>query len=115
MRTFPASLILSRTKLPRTCWAVSGSAITYNFGKKFLLLPDRGPNAVTFDPAIDNTVSYVNRFHTVQMDLDRNFAGPLPFTLSARLQDTTLLWSLRSAGVRHRRGVGRRLGRSSDQ
>jgi hypothetical protein len=71
-----------------------GSAIAYDAGKKFLLLPDRGPNAVTFDPLIDNTVSYVNRFHTVQMDLDRNPAGPLPFTLTARLQDTTLLWSL---------------------
>jgi len=44
-----------------------GSAITYESGKKFLLLPDRGPNAVTFYPAIDNTVSYVNRFHTVRM------------------------------------------------
>ena len=68
-----------------------GSAITYDSGKKFLLLPDRGPNAVTFDTLIDNTVSYVNRFHTVQMDLDSNPAGPLPFTLRARLQDTTLL------------------------
>src|SRR5262245_7118786 len=71
-----------------------GSAIAYDSGKKFLLLPDRGPNAVTFDPLIDNTVSYINRFHTVQMDLDHNPAGPLPFTLTARLQDTTLLWSL---------------------
>jgi hypothetical protein len=71
-----------------------GSAIAYDSGKNFLLLPDRGPNAVTFDPAIDNTVSYINRFHTVRMDLDRNFAGPLPFTLTPRLQDTTLLWSL---------------------
>src|SRR5215470_873305 len=70
-----------------------GSGIAYDSGKKFLLLPDRGPNAQTFDPAIDNTVSYVNRFHTVQMDLDANPAGPLPFTLSTRLQDTTLLWS----------------------
>src|SRR5262245_11547109 len=70
-----------------------GSAITYDTGRRFLLLPDRGPNAVTFDPAIDNTASFVARFHTVQMDLDANPAGPLPFTLSARLQDTTLLWS----------------------
>jgi len=70
-----------------------GSAITYDSGTKFLLLPDRGPNAVTFDPLIDNTVSYINRFHTVQMQLDANPTGPLPFTLSARLQDTTLLWS----------------------
>jgi hypothetical protein len=70
-----------------------GSGIAYDSGKKFLLLPDRGPNAVIFDAAIDNTVSYVNRFHTVKMDLDRNPAGPLPFTLTARLHDTTLLWN----------------------
>jgi hypothetical protein len=70
-----------------------GSAITYDSGRNFVLLPDRGPNAITFDAAIDNTVSYVNRFHTVQMDLDANPAGPLPFTLTARLQNTTLLWS----------------------
>jgi hypothetical protein len=70
-----------------------GSAITYDSGKKFVLLPDRGPNAVNFDALIDNTVSYVNRFHTAQMDLDANPAGPLPFTLTARLQTTTLLWS----------------------
>jgi phytase-like protein len=70
-----------------------GSAITYDSGKKFVLLPDRGPNAVTFDALIDNTVSYVNRFHTVQMELNANPAGPLPFTLTARLQNTTLLWS----------------------
>ncbi|MBO0696608.1 MAG: pyruvate-binding protein, partial [Verrucomicrobia bacterium] len=70
-----------------------GSAIAYDSGKKFLLLPDRGPNAFPFDAAIDDTVSYVNRFHTVQMELDANPAGPLPFTLTTRLQDTTLLWS----------------------
>jgi hypothetical protein len=67
--------------------------MAYDSGKKFLLLPDRGPNAVTYNAAIDNTVSYVNRFHTVQMDLDRNPVGPLPFTLTTRLQTTTLLWS----------------------
>jgi hypothetical protein len=27
---------------------------------------------VTFDAAIDNTASYVNRFHTVTMDLSPN-------------------------------------------
>jgi hypothetical protein len=70
-----------------------GSAITYDVGKKFLALPDRGPNATPFDSLIDDTVSYINRFHTVEMDLDANPAGPLPFTLTARLQTTTLLWS----------------------
>jgi len=70
-----------------------GSAIAYDVGKKFLLLPDRGPNATPFDALIDDTVSYVNRFHTVEMNLDANPAGPLPFTLTARLQTTTLLSS----------------------
>ena len=70
-----------------------GSAMAYDSGKKFLLLPDRGPNAVSYNALIDDTVSYVNRFHTVQMDLDPNPAGPLPFTLTTRLQTTTLLWN----------------------
>jgi hypothetical protein len=70
-----------------------GSAITYDVGKKFLLLPDRGPNAVPSHPLIDDTVSYINRFHTISMDLDANPDGPLPFNLTARLQTTTLLWS----------------------
>jgi hypothetical protein len=34
-----------------------GSAIAYASGNTFLALPDRGPNAVTFDPAIDNTAA----------------------------------------------------------
>jgi hypothetical protein len=72
-----------------------GSAIAYASGNTFLALPDRGPNAVTFDPAIDNTASYINRFHTITMDLDRNTSGTgLPFTLTPTLRATTLLWSL---------------------
>ena len=81
-----------------------GSAIAYDVGKKFLLLPDRGPNAVAFDSLIDDTVSYIDRFHTVEMDLDANPGGPLPFTLTARLQTTTLLWS--SSPLVYGTGVG---------
>jgi Esterase-like activity of phytase len=93
---------------PANLLAGLGSGIAYDSGKKFLLLPDRGPNAVTFDAAIDNTVSYVNRFHTVRMDLDSNPGGPLPFTLTARLHDTTLLWNRNSLvyGTGARLGVG---------
>ena len=72
-----------------------GSAIAYAGGNTFLALPDRGPNAVEFDDAIDNTVGYVNRFHTVGMNLAPNTTGSgLPFTLTPNLQATTLLWSL---------------------
>lgn len=72
-----------------------GSAITYASGNTFLALPDRGPNAVPFDSLIDDTVTYINRFHTITMDLDPNTSGTgLPYTLTPRLRATTLLWSL---------------------
>jgi hypothetical protein len=69
-----------------------GSGIAYASGNTFLALPDRGPNAVPFDSALDDTVSYINRFHTITMDLDPNTTGTgLPFTLTPRLRATTLL------------------------
>ena len=72
-----------------------GSAICYASGNTFLALPDRGPNAVPYDSNIDDTDSYINRFHTVTMDLEPNTTGTgLPFTLTPTLRATTLLWSL---------------------
>ncbi|HTT17711.1 MAG TPA: esterase-like activity of phytase family protein [Candidatus Sulfotelmatobacter sp.] len=71
-----------------------GSAITYAGGKTFLALPDRGPNAVPFDSNIDDTVSYINRFHTITMDLRPNKAAGLPYSLTPTLRATNLLWSL---------------------
>ena len=58
MRTFPASLTVTIPSSRSNLLGGLGSAITYNSGSKYLLLPDRGPIAVTFDAAIDNTVSY---------------------------------------------------------
>src|SRR6266700_2345104 len=46
-----------------------GSAITYAGNYTFLALPDRGPNAVPYDSNVDDTDSYINRFHTVNMEL----------------------------------------------
>jgi len=72
-----------------------GSGIAYASGNTFLAVPDRGPNAVPFDSAIDDTVSYINRFHTISMDLQPNTTGTgLPFTLTPTLRKTTLLFSL---------------------
>ena len=72
-----------------------GSAITTAGGYNFLALPDRGPNAVSYDSNIDDTVSYINRFHTVSMNLSPNKSGAgLPFNLTPKLRKTTLLWSL---------------------
>jgi hypothetical protein len=95
-----------------------GSSIAYAGGDTFLMLPDRGPNAVEFASSIDNTVSYINRFHTFNLRLlpktpadavaENNASNPnpspdnlpapfdvsgLPFILTPTLRATTLLWS----------------------
>jgi len=71
-----------------------GSGIAYAGGNTFLAVPDRGPNAIPFDSNVDDTVAYVNRFHTVEMQLTPNVSGSgLPFNLTPELKDTTLLWS----------------------
>jgi hypothetical protein len=72
-----------------------GSALTYASGNTFLALPDRGPNAVAFDALIDSTASYVNRYHTITMELkpNKNSSG-LPYMLTPEMRTTTLLWSL---------------------
>ena len=71
-----------------------GSALCYASGNTFLALPDPGPNAMPYDSNIDDTTSYINRFHTISMDLQPNTSGTgLPFTLTPTLRATTLLWS----------------------
>jgi hypothetical protein len=62
-----------------------GSALTWGYGDTFLALPDRGPNAVPFDSLVDDTVSYVPRFHTIKMNLQPS-SGALPFTLTPTLE-----------------------------
>lgn len=69
-----------------------GSGIAWGFGDTFLALPDRGPNAVSFDSLVDDTVSYVPRFHTIKMNLQPS-SGSLPFTLTPTLEATTLLYN----------------------
>jgi hypothetical protein len=72
-----------------------GSALTYASDNTFLALPDRGPNAIPFDSNIDDTASYINRFHTISMELLPNRTGSgLPYTLTPQMRATTLLWSL---------------------
>ncbi|HLH36636.1 MAG TPA: esterase-like activity of phytase family protein [Alloacidobacterium sp.] len=72
-----------------------GSGIAYAGGNTFLAVPDRGPNAVSFNSNVDDTVAYVNRFHTISMQLTPNTSGSgLPFTLTPTLRSTTLLHAL---------------------
>ena len=71
-----------------------GSGLTYVSGDTFLAIPDRGPNAVSYNSLVDDTVSYIARFHTISMSLEPNLDPGLPFILTPKLRDTTLLHSL---------------------
>jgi hypothetical protein len=71
-----------------------GSGLAYAGGTTFLALPDRGPNAKSYNPLVDDTVSYITRFHTLNLSLAPSDPGSaLPFTLTPMLRDTTLLSS----------------------
>jgi hypothetical protein len=75
-----------------------GSGLAYAGGDIFLGLPDRGPNAVPYAASVDDTVSYINRFHTLQLSLAPNpdyplVPGSLPYVLTPTLRGTTLLAS----------------------
>lgn len=70
-----------------------GSGIAYVSGDRFLAIADRGANAVTYNAALDNTATYINRFHTIKMNLQGNKDSGLPFTISPTLESTTLLSS----------------------
>jgi len=49
---------------------------------------------VLSNAAVDDTVTYIPRFHTIAMDLKPNTSAGLPYTLTPTLRNTTLLWSL---------------------
>jgi hypothetical protein len=73
----------------------TGSGLAYAGGTTFLALPDRGPNATPYNPLVDDTISYIPRFHTFNLSLAPSFdpASGLPFTLTPMLLDTMLLSS----------------------
>ena len=76
-----------------------GSALAWAGGNTFLALPDRGPNAAAwlnntaFGATVDNTTSFISRFHTLQLNLVATPGGALPYTLQTTLKATTLLSS----------------------
>jgi hypothetical protein len=72
-----------------------GSAIAYAGCNSFVALPDRGPNALVYKPEIDNTTSYIPRFHALHLSLAPATAGsPLPYVLTPFVTETTLLSSV---------------------
>lgn len=71
-----------------------GSGLAHAGGTTFLALPDRGPNAVEYNAAVDETTSYIPRFHTLDLTLRRSPKhAELPFELDVELGATTLLYS----------------------
>ena len=70
-----------------------GSGLAYAGGNTFIAVPDRGPNATTYNPGVDNTTSYIARFQTINLALTPTNAGNTAFTLTPNLQATTLLYS----------------------
>jgi hypothetical protein len=76
-----------------------GSGLAYAGGNTFLAIPDRGPNATAYNPSVNDTTSYIPRFHTFSLALAQNptydpsVVGSLPYIVSPFLTDTTLLFS----------------------
>lgn len=71
-----------------------GSGLAYAGGNTFIATPDRGPNAVAYNPLVDSTTSYISRLQTINMALTANTSGSgLAFTLAPALRATTLLSS----------------------
>lgn len=91
--------------LPGNLLGGVGSGLAYAGGNTFLALPDRGPNATAFNPLVADTVSYIDRFQTVNMTLTANAMATsvvipgsgnsivLPYTLTPTLSATTLFSS----------------------
>lgn len=79
--------------LPADVLGGIGSGLSYAGGNTFLAVPDRGPNATAYNPAVDDTTSFISRFHTLSMTLTASAGGALPFTLTPQLTKTTLLYS----------------------
>ncbi|MEO6091735.1 MAG: esterase-like activity of phytase family protein [Novosphingobium sp.] len=70
-----------------------GSGLAYGGGTTFFATPDRGPNALPYNPLIDNTTSFISRFQTLSLALAPAAGGTLPFSLTSQLTGTTLLYS----------------------
>ena len=78
--------------VPGNLFGGIGSGLAYAGCGNFIAVPDRGPNAVSYNGAVDDTVSYINRFQTLSMQLKPAPSGSaLPYTLSPTLTATTLM------------------------
>jgi len=80
--------------LPANILGGLGSGLAYAGGNRFIAVPDRGPNATAYDSKIDDTTSYIARFHALDIAITAAAPGSaLPFTVTPKLVGTTLLSS----------------------
>lgn len=80
--------------LPANILGGLGSGLAYAGGNSFIAVPDRGPNANSYNPLVDDTTSYISRFQSLTLALSPNAAGSaMAFSLTATLTGTTLLYS----------------------
>ena len=70
-----------------------GSGLGHASGDRFIAVPDRGPNANAYNDCLDDTTSYITRFHTLRLRLVPNDGAGLPFLLKPALEETTLMSS----------------------
>ena len=85
-----------------------GSGLAWAGGSSFVAVPDRGPNAVTYNAALDNTSSYVSRLENVTLALTPGTSGGQG-TLTPTLTSTTLLWSATPLNYGTGAGLGTRI------
>ncbi|WP_280155070.1 esterase-like activity of phytase family protein [Piscinibacter sp. XHJ-5] len=95
LRDFSGQSALLENGVPGDQLGGLGSGLAWAGGNVFLALPDRGPNAVSWNAGVDHTTSYVPRFHTLQLDLRPapDASTGLPYTLVPTLLNSTLLYS----------------------
>src|SRR5580765_3025057 len=67
--------------LPANILGGLGSGLAYAGGNTFLAVPDRGPNATSYNAAVDDTVSFISRVQSLTMSLTPS-GGALPFSLN---------------------------------
>ena len=55
--------------LPANILGGLGSGLAYAGGNSFIAVPDRGPNANSYNPLVDDTTSYISRFQSLTLAL----------------------------------------------
>ena len=87
-----------------------GSGLAYAGGNTFIATPDRGPNATAYNPLVDETTSYISRFHTITLDLTANTSGTgYAYNLTPTLTATTLLSSATALNYGTGAGLGNKI------